>query len=173
LRLISATNVNLEDEVGTRRFREDLYYRIKVVTLVVPPLRERKDDIPYLIKAFLAELERTSGKSNLKITPEATARLQRYPWPGNVRELKNVVESMVLMAEGDTLDVSNLPQNIRGGVNAKEIKFPVGVTMEEAEKEIIRRYLEYFPTKKQAAHALRIGLRTLHHKVKKFGLLAV
>ena len=173
LRLISATNVNLEDEVGTRRFREDLYYRIKVVTLNVPPLRERKDDIPYLIKAFLAELERTSGKSNLKITPDALARLQRYPWPGNVRELKNVMESMVLMAEGNTLDMDNLPQNIRGAVNAKEIKFPVGVTMEEVEREIIRRYLEYFPTKKEAAHALRIGLRTLHHKVKKFGLLAV
>jgi DNA-binding NtrC family response regulator len=129
--------------------------------------------MPYLIQAFLTELERTSGKSNLKITPEATARLQRYPWPGNVRELKNVVESMVLMTEGNILNVDNLPQNIRGSVNAKEIKFPVGVTMEEAEKEIIRRYLECFPTKKQAAHALRIGLRTLHHKVKKFGLLAV
>jgi len=170
LRLISATNVNLEDEVRNRRFREDLYYRIKVVTLIVPPLRERKDDIPYLIKTFLAELERTSGKSNLKIRPEALARLQGYPWPGNVRELKNVVESMALMAEGDTLDVDDMPQNIRGGAGVKEIKFPVGVTMEEVEKELIRRYLEYFPTKKEAAQALRIGLRTLHHKVKKFGL---
>lgn len=170
LRLISATNVNLEGEVAARKFREDLYYRIKVVTLNVPPLRERSDDIPHLIRVFLAELERTTGKSNLKITPEAIARLQRYSWPGNVRELKNVVESMVLMAEGNTLDVDSLPQNIRGGVNAKEIRFPVGVTMEEAEKEIIRRYLEYFPTKKEAAHALKIGLRTLHHKVKKFGL---
>jgi DNA-binding NtrC family response regulator len=170
LRLISATNVNLEDEVGTRRFREDLYYRIKVVTLNVPPLRERKDDIPYLIKAFLAELERTSGKSNLKITAEALARLQRYPWPGNVRELKNVVESMGLMAEGDTLGVDNLPQNVNGGLNTTEIKFSVGVTMEEAEREIIRCYLEHFSTKKEAARALRIGLRTLHHKVKRFGL---
>jgi len=170
LRLISATNVNLEDEIRTRRFREDLYYRIKVVTLAVPPLRERKDDLPYLVKTFMAEVERSSGKSNLKITPEALARLQSYPWPGNVRELKNVVESMVLMAEADTLDVDDLPQNIRGGVNSNEIRLPVGVTMEEVEKEIIRRYLEYFPTKKAAAHALKIGLRTLHHKVKKFGL---
>jgi len=172
LRLISATNVNLEDAVGTRRFREDLYYRIKVVTLVVPPLRERQDDIPYLIKAFLAELERTCGKSNLNITPEALARLQRYRWPGNVRELKNVVESMALMAEGNTLDVDDMPQNIRGGADVKEIRFPVGVTMEEVEKELIRRYLEYFPTKKEAAQALKIGLRTLHHKVKKFGLVS-
>lgn len=170
LRLISATNVNLEDEVRNRRFREDLYYRIKVVTLIVPPLRERTDDIPYLIKTFLSELERSSGKSNLKITPDALARLQRYSWPGNVRELKNVVESMVLMAEASALDVDNLPQNIRGGMNSKEIRFPVGVTMEEVEKEFIRRYLEYFPTKKEAAEALKIGLRTFHHKVKKFGL---
>lgn len=170
LRLISATNVNLEDEIRNHRFREDLYYRIKVVTLMVPPLRERTDDIPYLMKTFLSELERTSGKSNLKITPDAVARLQRYSWPGNVRELKNVVESMVLMAEANTLDMDNLPQNIRGGMNSKEIRFPMGVTMEEVEKEFIRRYLEYFPTKKEAAQALRIGLRTLHHKVKRFGL---
>jgi len=170
LRLISATNVNLEDEIRARRFREDLYYRIKVITLVVPPLRDRKDDLPYLVKAFMAELERSSGKSNLTITPEALKRMQRYPWPGNVRELRNVVESMVLMAESDTLDVDDLPQDIRGSVNSKEIRLPVGVTMEEAERELIRRYLDYFPTKKQAAHALNIGLRTLHHKVKKFGL---
>lgn len=170
LRLISATNVNLEDEIRNRRFREDLYYRIKVVTLTVPPLRERTDDIPYLMKAFLAELERTSGKSNLKITPDALALLQRYSWPGNVRELKNVVESMVLMADTNALDVDNLPQNIRGGTNSKEIRFALGVTMEEVEKEFIRRYLDYFPTKKEAARALKIGLRTLHHKVKKFGL---
>jgi len=142
LRLISATNVNLEDEIRNHRFREDLYYRIKVVTLMVPTLRERTDDIPYLMKTFLSELERTSGKSNLKITPDAVARLQRYSCQGNVRELKNVVESMVLMAEANTLDVDNLPQNIRGGTNSKEIRFPVGVTMEEVEKEFIRRYLE-------------------------------
>ena len=170
LRLISATNVNLEDEIRARRFREDLYYRIKVVTLIVPPLRERKDDLPYLVKAFMAELERNSGKSNLTITPEALKRMQRYAWPGNVRELKNAVESMVLMAEADTLDVDDLPQDIRGSVNSKEIRLPVGITMEEFERELIRRYLDYFPTKKEAAHALNIGLRTLHHKVKQFGL---
>lgn len=168
LRLISATNVNLEEEVEARRFREDLYYRIKVVTLNLPPLRARKDDIPFLLTAFLAEFERVTRKTIRKVTPEALARLQAYPWPGNVRELRNVVESIALMTEGDTLDVNNLPQNIRGSVNTTEIKFPVGVTMEEAEKEIIRRYLEYFPTKKEAAHALRIGLRTLYHKIKKF-----
>ncbi len=173
LRLISATNVNLEDEIRNRRFREDLYYRIKVVTLMVPPLRERAEDIPYLMKTFLSELEKTSGKSNLRITPDALGRLQRYSWPGNVRELKNVVESMVLMAEANTLDVDNLPQNIRGRVNSKEIRFSMGVAMEDVEKEFIRRYLEYFPTKKEAAQALKIGLRTLHHKVKKFGLSAL
>ncbi|HXG51983.1 MAG TPA: sigma-54 dependent transcriptional regulator [candidate division Zixibacteria bacterium] len=172
LRLISATNVNLEDEVKAKRFREDLYYRIKVIALTVPPLRERTDDIPYLIKAFLAELAKTTGKSNLRITAEAVARLQRYPWPGNVRELKNVVESMALMADGDILDVEDLPQNIRGCANCPEIRLPVGITMEEAEREIIRRYLEYFPTKKEAARALKMGLRTLYHKLRRSRLLA-
>jgi DNA-binding NtrC family response regulator len=168
LRLISATNVNLEDEVKSRRFREDLYYRIKVVTLNIPPLRERKDDIPFLVNAFVGELQRTSGKSIRKVTPEALTRLQSYSWPGNVRELKNVVESVALMAEGDTLDVDDLPANIRGGRDSKEIRLPVGITMEEAEKEIIRHYLGHFKTKKQAAKALEIGLRTLYHKLKRF-----
>ncbi len=168
LRLISATNVNLEDEVKARRFREDLYYRIKVVTLNIPPLRERKDDIPFLVNAFVGELQRTSGKSIRKVTPEVLTRLQSYSWPGNVRELKNVVESVALMAEGDTLDVDDLPANIRGGRDSKEIRLAVGITMEEAEKEIIRHYLGHFKTKKQAAKALEIGLRTLYHKLKRF-----
>jgi two-component system response regulator PilR (NtrC family)/two-component system response regulator HydG len=171
LRLVCATNVNLEDEVKARRFREDLYYRIKVVTLTVPPLRERKDDITFMIKAFLEELQRTSGKYIRKVTPEALARLQSYAWPGNVRELKNVVESVALMAEGDILDVDDLPENIRGGRGSKEIKLPFGITMEEAEKEIIRHYLEHFKTKKEAAKALKIGLRTLYLKVKRLSPL--
>lgn len=168
LRLVSATNVNLENEVNTRRFREDLYYRVKVVTLTIPALRERKDDIPFLIKAFLDELQKASGKSIRKVTLETLARLQSHTWPGNVRELKNVVESMALMAEGDTLDVDDLPQNIRGGWVSKEIMLSVGITLEEAEKEIIRHYLEHFPTRKEAAKALNIGLRTLYHKIKRF-----
>lgn len=171
LRLISATNVNLENEVKARRFREDLYYRIKVVTLNIPALRERKGDIPFLIKAFLSELQRTSGKSIRSVTPETLARLQNYFWPGNVRELKNVVESTALMAEGDTLDVSDLPENIRGGRISKEIMLSVGMTLEEVEREIIRHYLGHFRTRKETAKALKIGLRTLYHKIKKFRLL--
>ncbi len=170
LRLISATNVNLEDEVKARRFREDLYYRIKVVTLNIPPLRDRRDDIPLLVNAFRGELQRTTGKAIGAVTPEALSSLQRYPWPGNVRELKNVVESMALMAEGDTLDVENLPENIRGGSANKEIRLPVGIAMEDAEKEIIRCYIEHFRTKKEAAKALKIGLRTLYLKIKKLNL---
>lgn len=170
LRLVSATNVNLEDEVKARRFREDLYYRIKVVTLIIPPLRDRKDDIPLLVNAFLRELQSTTGKSIRKITPEALTALQNYAWPGNVRELKNIVESMALMAEGDTLDVDNLPENIRGGRGSKEIRIPFGITMEDAEKEIIRHYLQHFTTKRDAAKALNVGLRTLYYKLKKFSL---
>ena len=170
LRLVSATNVNLESEVKARRFREDLFYRIKVVTITVPPLRDRKDDIPFLTKAFLGELEKSSGKCVRKIAPEALARLRSYPWPGNVRELKNVIESMALMAERDILDLDDLPPNIRGARRDREIKLSVGLTMEEAEKEIIRHYLEHFPTKKEVAKALNIGLRTLYLKIKKLNL---
>lgn len=170
LRLISATNVNLESEVKARRFREDLFYRIKVLTITVPPLRDRKDDIPFLIKAFMGELEKSSGKRVRKITPEALARLQNYPWPGNVRELKNVIESTALMTERDTLDLDDLPPNIRGARRDREVKLSVGLTMEEAEKEIIRHYLEHFATKKEVAKALNIGLRTLYLKIKKLNL---
>jgi len=170
IRLISASNVGLEDEVKERRMRADLYYRIKVVTLNIPPLRDRKADIPLLIKAFLQEMEKIKGKFIHKVSPEALSRLQSYSWPGNVRELKNVVESMVLLTEGDVINLHNLPPNIRGARRSQELMLPVGITMEEAEKEIIRHYLEYFRTKKEAAKALDIGLRTLFHKIKAFHL---
>jgi len=170
IRLISASNVSLEDEVKERRIRADLYYRITVVTLNIPPLRDRKADIPLLIKVFLQEIEKFKGKSIRKVLPEALARLQSYSWPGNVRELKNVVESMALLNEGDEINLHNLPPNIRGARRSQELMLPVGITMEEAEKEIIRHYLEYFRTKKEAAKALDIGLRTLFHKIKAFHL---
>ena len=170
IRLISASNVSLEDEVKERRIRADLYYRIKVVTLNIPPLRDRKADIPLLIKAFLQEIEKFKGRYIHKVLPEALARLQSYSWPGNVRELKNVVESMALLTEGDVINLHNLPPNIRGARRSQELMLPVGITMEEAEKEIIRHYLEYFHTKKEAAKALDIGLRTLFHKIKAYHL---
>ena len=169
LRIIAAANVDLDAEVRRRRFREDLYYRLKVITLVMPPLRERRDDIAELARYFLCRL-RGNHHRPAAFSERALARLREYAWPGNVRELRNVVESLVVMASRDTVEVEDLPSNIRAPAGPSELVIRVGMTMCEIEQEILRRYLEAYPTKKAAAHALGIGLRTLHAKVKQHGL---
>jgi transcriptional regulator with PAS, ATPase and Fis domain len=169
LRIIAASNVDLDAEVRMRRFREDLYYRLKVITLVMPPLRERREDIPDLARYFLRRL-RKNGSRPADFSERALARLRNYAWPGNVRELKNVVESLVVMSSREVLDVEDLPANIRASATPSEIVIRVGMSMSDIEEEILRRYLEAYPTKKAAAKALGIGLRTLHAKVKQHRL---
>jgi DNA-binding NtrC family response regulator len=169
LRIIAATNVDLDTEVRLRRFREDLYYRLKVITLAMPPLRERRDDIPELARYFLQRL-RGNGARPRGFSDRALAHLRGYAWPGNVRELKNVVESLLVMARGDIIDVHDLPPNIRASAAPTELLIKVGMTMAEIERAILDRYLEAYPTKKAAAQALGIGLRTLHAKVKQHQL---
>lgn len=167
-RLIFATNTSLEDQVKARRFREDLYYRIKVLTLTVPPLRSRKEDILPLIQTFLHELGVATGRWVERITPEALAKLVAYSWPGNVRELKNVIESSVLLSDQDILGLRDLPATLHTAGEPRALSFPVGITLGQAERQMILHYLNNFPTKKAAAKALGIGLRTLHFKLKKF-----
>jgi DNA-binding NtrC family response regulator len=169
LRIITAANVDLDAEVRMRRFREDLYYRLKVVTLVMPPLRERREDVPELARHFLRLLRRHRDRP-ADFSARALDRLQHYAWPGNVRELKNVVESLVVMTDREVVDVQDLPSNIRASATPSELVIRVGMTMAEIEREILRRYLAAYPTKKAAAQALRIGLRTLHAKVKRHQL---
>lgn len=169
LHIIAATNVDLEAEVHLRRFREDLYYRLKVVALVMPPLRERGEDIPELARYFLRRLHENGGRP-VDFSERALARLRTYAWPGNVRELKNVVESVVVMTRRDIVDVQDLPANIRASAAPSELLIKVGMTMAEIERAILDRYLEAYPTKKAAARALGIGLRTLHAKVKQHQL---
>jgi DNA-binding NtrC family response regulator len=169
LRIIAATNVDLDAEVRMRRFREDLYYRLKVITLVMPPLRERREDIPELARYFLHRLRR-NGDRPADFTEQAMARLRNYAWPGNVRELKNVVEGLVVLSSREVIDVQDLPPNVRASAIPSELVIKVGMTMAEIEREIVRRYLEAYPTKKAAAKALGIGLRTLHAKVKQHEL---
>ncbi|MBI4552710.1 MAG: sigma-54-dependent Fis family transcriptional regulator [Candidatus Latescibacteria bacterium] len=113
VRLIAATHRNLEEEVVRGRFREDLYYRLKVVTLTVPPLRERKEDLPLLIEAFIRRFSERNGKPVARISKGALDRLSAYHWPGNVRELENCIESMIVMASGPALDVDDVPVYIR------------------------------------------------------------
>jgi len=111
-RVISATNKNLAEEIRAGRFREDLYFRLAVVPLSVPPLRERTEDIPELARHFLAEASARAGKRPRSLSDPAVRALQRYPWPGNVRELKNLVERLVIMSPGDRIDVVDLPSEI-------------------------------------------------------------
>jgi transcriptional regulator with PAS, ATPase and Fis domain len=169
LRIIAASNVDLDAEVRMRRFREDLYYRLKVVTLVMPPLRERREDIADLARAFLRRL-RGTGERPRDFSEQALARLRTYAWPGNVRELKNTVESVAVMTNRDMVELHDLPPNVRASGVPAELVLKVGLTMFEIEREVLRVYLETYPTKKAVAKALGIGLRTLHAKVKEHRL---
>jgi DNA-binding NtrC family response regulator len=170
VRLVAATNVDLEEAVRARRFREDLFYRLNVIHIHIPPLRERREAIAPMTQQFLREFSEKYGKRRRVFTEEALTRLAHYPWPGNVRELRNVVESLVLVTKGEQIGIRDLPANIRAVPTRTDIRIPIGVTLQEAEKEILRCYLEVFPTKKEVARVLNIGLRTLHAKIKTYGL---
>ena len=169
LRVVAACNVNLEEWVAAGRFRPDLYYRLKVLSLVVPPLRDRKEAIPVLAQSFLDDVTRNAHLPAKRLTPDALAQLARYEWPGNVRELRNVMESAALIGPKGTIDAADLPASIRKH-GAGVVQISVGTALEEAEKEIIRRTLDAFPTIKESARVLGIGLRTLHSKIRRYGL---
>ncbi len=169
LRMVAATNVDLDTEVRMRRFREDLYYRLKVLTLVMPPLRDRPDDIPMLARYFLRHLAGEGGWPR-DFSENAMVRLRHYAWPGNVRELKNVIEALVVMVGREVIELRDLPPNIRASTAPSELVIRVGMTMADIERQVIQRYLEAYSTKKAVAEALGIGLRTLHAKVKQYHL---
>jgi two-component system response regulator HydG len=170
IHLLAASNADLDALVESRRFRSDLYYRLKVVTLTVPPLRDRQDAIPVLAVRFLEDLGRQAGLPPRRLTPDALAQLARYPWPGNIRELRNCMESLTLTCPREEIDVADLPPNVRVVAAAPEIRLAVGTRMEDAEREIIRRTVEAYPTLKEAARVLGIGLRTLHTKLRRHAI---
>ena len=170
VRLIAAANVDLEQAVQAGRFRHDLYYRLNVVHIPIPPLRERREAIVPLAQQFLREVREKYNIRKRTFSEAALAKFTQYAWPGNVRELRNVVESLLLMTKGDIIEVKDLPANIQAKAIRTEIRLPIGMTWQEAEKEILRSYLEAYPTKKAVAEALQISLRTLHAKVKAYGL---
>jgi two-component system response regulator HydG len=174
VRLVAATNQDLEKLVKENVFREDLYFRLNVVNIKLPPLRERREDVPLLIDAFIRDFSFMHGKRIAGMTPEARAVLSRYDWPGNVRELKNCIESMVVVSRNDMLDIDDIPENIR----SKELvpALPTvgtlaGLSLEEAEKELIRQTLALTGgNREETARRLRIGERTLYRKLDKYGL---
>ena len=166
VRVVAATNRNLEEEVKNGKFREDLFYRLNVVRIEMPSLRERMDDIPLLMHAFLREFN-IENKKNIKGFDKASkSAMIKYSWPGNIRELKNAVESAVVMCTGDEIKIEDLPRTLRAQGEEKVITIPIGITMDEAEKIIIQENLAANKgNKSRTADVLGIGRKTLHRKL--------
>jgi len=172
VRLVAATNKQLKKLVSEGKFRDDLFYRLSVVTVDLPPLRERRDDIPLLVKAFLDEFNHENGKQVRELTPEALNVLLAYDWPGNVRELRNTIEQMVVLARSERLTVRDVPAAIRGGADLGKINVVrTGMTVEDAERQLIMQALkEMSGNRTKAAQKIGISRRTLHRKLKEYGL---
>ena len=172
-RLITATNRDLEKEVENGTFRSDLYYRLNVVHIHVPPLRERKEDLPLLIAAFIKEFSEENAKSISGIEPKARAALYAYEWPGNIRQLRNCLESAVVMSSDDIIRLSDLPEHVREAEQTAAIRVQIGTTLAEAEKHIILETLAaYKGNKSKTADILGIGRKTLHRKLDEFAASA-
>jgi DNA-binding NtrC family response regulator len=172
VRVLCATNRNLEAEVRAGRFREELLYRINVININLPALRERKDDIPLLANHFLRKSEKSLGRTGMRFSKGAIRLLLHYPWPGNVRELENTVERAAILAETDVIHSHDLPDKLRApsAVAVSNID-STGLTLEELEREHIRRVLEKVEgDKARAAQALGIHLSTLYRKVQRYRL---
>jgi len=171
VRLVCATHRDLDRMVKEGTFREDLYYRIKVIVLRLPPLRERPGDIPELAEHFRDLANVRNHRAVAGFTPEALARLQAYTWPGNVRELENVVEQAVVLARGDLVEAADLPEEVGGEEGPKDVlNIPVGHTLAETEKQLILETLRRAGgNKTQAAKMLGIGVRTLYRKLEEYG----
>jgi two-component system response regulator HydG len=175
VRVISATNSDLEAKVKEKQFREDLYFRIKGATIEIPPLRNRREDIPLLIDHFIRQANRSHGTKVKGLTADARRVLTAYPWPGNVRQLRNVVENMVVLAgEAERLTVDDLPPEIHsrpGQAPEGSIQTLAGISLIEGEKELIRNTLKMLGGNRvQAASILGIGERSLYRKIKEYGL---
>ncbi|MDR1955409.1 MAG: sigma-54 dependent transcriptional regulator [Treponema sp.] len=166
VRIVAATNKDLKVEIEKGNFREDLYFRLNVVNILVPPLRERKDDLPLLITSFLKEFAAENSKAVDGIDEKARAALYAYDWPGNVRELRNCMESAVVMAEGPVITEDDLPPTLRTKSEEGWIRIPRGTSLAEAEQFIIRDTLSFLQgNKSKTAEVLGIGRKTLHRKL--------
>lgn len=170
-RIIAATNKNLESEVAENRFREDLFYRLNIIEISLPPLRARREDIPLLVKHFIAKSARKQKANEKQVTKEAMTALVGYNWQGNVRELENAVERAFILS-GDEIDLENLPPKIKLSVSgALEMRDPEGLrpTLEEMERRYILEILNSVDDDKtQAANILGIDLSTLYRKLKRY-----
>jgi two-component system, NtrC family, response regulator HydG len=177
VRILSATNRNLEDSITAGTFRSDLYHRLKVIVIRLPTLQERSQDIPILIDYFLRQFTRQHGKQIKGMSSAARHRLLGYPWPGNVRQLRNVIESMVVVDYDGLLDVDDLPEELSGPVETSgepatnSLVALVGHPLEEIERMFIAENLRVTAGNREAAAAkLGISQRTLYRKIKDYGL---
>lgn len=173
IRLICATNKNLAAEVRAGRFREDLYYRINVIYLKIPPLEERKEDIPVLADAFIKQFALSNGKKITAVDPEVIQSFKNYPWPGNIRELKNIIERMVVLAADSQLTLAHVPEDIRSPqtVPSTHLSNPpaAGHNLSNMEKEMIRQALkDSGGNKSLTAQKLGISRRTLYRKMDEY-----
>jgi transcriptional regulator with GAF, ATPase, and Fis domain len=175
VRVISATNRDLEQEVKSGRFREDLFYRLNTITLRMPPLRKRKEDIPMLLDHFLKDSTLGSSAHDIKrIDPKVLEVLQNYDWPGNIRELQNTIERIKILSEHSEIRMEDLPFNIRmpSGTRKETSEFSVELSLEEIEKRHIIRMLSFHQgNKTKTAHALGITIKTLYNKLHRYDML--
>jgi DNA-binding NtrC family response regulator len=168
VRVIAATNQNPTEAVRTGKLREDLYYRLNVFAIEIPPLRERRDDVPLLIQRFLNEFNATNEKAVRGVDQDAMQILEQYPWPGNIRELRNVIERATILADSEFIGTRNLPPLLvtRGEVTLPNITLTPGTTVDEAERQLILLTLDHMHNNKtRAAEVLGISLKTLHNKL--------
>jgi transcriptional regulator with PAS, ATPase and Fis domain len=179
VRVIASTNRNLEDSIKKGSFREDLYYRLNVFEIPLPPLRQHMEDVPVLADSLTRDLNRKHGTKVSGLHPDALDLLRRHSWPGNVRELRNVLERAMILAGEGQITTRHLPRSLGGTPTAREalqsedttsVRLPVGITVGEAEKALIQLTLQHTKNNKtRAAEILGISLKTLFNKLKEYG----
>jgi two-component system NtrC family response regulator len=170
VRVVAATNQPLKNLVDAGTFREDLYYRLEVLPVRLPPLRERVEDLPLLVKHFRAKLAKRIGKDAPAIAPDVMERFRRYRWPGNVRELENTLEQIFILCDRDTVTLDDLPEKLREtGEEPGAVTLPPGgLVLEDLEQELIRQALDRSGGRiKEAAELLGVSYKTLQYRLKK------
>jgi transcriptional regulator with PAS, ATPase and Fis domain len=173
VRVVAATNKKLQEVVAAGKFREDLLYRLQIVPVCIPPLRERAEDIPLLIESFLEHFTIKHKRRRKKLSGEALQLCQRFPWPGNVRQLRNMIERLIITCKSATIETSDLPDFLHAH-DQNVTTFPIrpGMSLAEVEKLLIRQTLTHVTAnREEAAKLLGISRRSLQYKLKQYGLL--
>ena len=173
VRVVAATNKNLAQAVAAGKFREDLLYRLQIVPVTIPPLRERAEDIPLLIESFLEHFTTKHKRRRKKLSTEALLICQRFPWPGNVRQLRNIIERLVITCRNATIEVADLPDFLREhDQTTTTFTIRPGMSLAEVEKLLMRQTLTHVTAnREEAAKLLGVSRRSLQYKLKQYGLL--